>query len=387
VTVTEDPGQPKLSGSAAEIAALRRASDTSSSPAWQIDASGNIMWCNAAYRTLYQMAHGHAPKPDKPLFDRHDASAQTEKPTRISLRAQGSETRDWYELSTVKVDGVTCCRAICINAVVDAEDAQRKFVQTLTKTFAQLSIGLAIFDRKRQLALFNPALVDLTRLRAEFLSGRPTLMSFFDGLRENRRMPEPKNYGDWRQRIADLIAAAADGRFEETWSLETGETFRVKGRPHPDGATAFLIEDISAEVTLTRNFRAELELGQSLLDQIDDAIAVFSASGVLSFCNAAYRDLWSVNPDASFVDVTITDSVDVWKRQAAPNPMWPDVEEFVRDFANRDEWDMPVYLKSGLALTCHIAPVVAGATLVRFTDAQSHRALTTRHRAPASDQT
>lgn len=70
---------------------------------------------------------------------------------------------------------ITIYHAVDVNAVVKSEIAQRNFVQTLAKTFAQLSIGLAIFDRNGQLALFNPALIDLTELPAEFLSGRPTL--------------------------------------------------------------------------------------------------------------------------------------------------------------------------------------------------------------------
>ncbi len=172
--------------------------------------------------------------------------------------------------------------------LVKTEDAQRDFVQTLAKTFAQLSTSLAIFNRDRQLALFNPALVDLTGLSVSFLSPRPTIDSFFDALRENRRMPEPKNYKTWRHRMADLISAAETGQFEETWSLETGQTYRVTGRPHPDGAIAFLLEDISTEVLLTRNFRAELEMGQSLVDTFDDALAVFSHAGVLTFSNKAY---------------------------------------------------------------------------------------------------
>ena len=115
------------------------------------------------------------------------------------------------------------------------------------------------------------------------------MVSFFDQLRESRRMPEPKNYKNWRQEIAEVIAAATDGRYQETWSLENGKTYSIRGRPHPDGATAFLIEDITAEVTLTRNFRAELEQSQSLLDKLEDGFAVFSASGVFDY--ARYADL------------------------------------------------------------------------------------------------
>ena len=49
------------------------------------------------------------------------------------------------------------------------------------------------------------------------------------------------------------------------------------------------VVDLAAEISLTRNFRAELELGQSLMDTFEDALAVFSAAGVLTFCCAASK--------------------------------------------------------------------------------------------------
>ena len=209
------------------------------------------------------------PDETKPMFEFLPDFDEKTGSQRVSTQPPGKEHQDWYDVSAVSVGDMTIFHAIDVNAIVKSEVAQRNFVQTLAKTFAQLSIGLAIFDRNGQLALFNPALIDLTNLPADFLSGRPTLMSFFDRIRENRRMPEPKNYQSWRQQITDVIAAATDGRYQETWTLETGQTYRVNGRPHPDGAIAFLIEDISAEISLTRNFRAELELGQSLMDTFE----------------------------------------------------------------------------------------------------------------------
>ena len=46
-----------------------------------------------------------------------------------------------------------------VTEIVRAQQAQKNFVQTLTKTFATLSIGLAIFDRNA-INAFNPALID-----------------------------------------------------------------------------------------------------------------------------------------------------------------------------------------------------------------------------------
>ena len=65
--------------------------------------------------------------------------------------------------------------------LVKAETSLQEFVTTLTKTFAALPIGLVIFDRARELALFNPALMDLTLLPASFLISKPSLSPFSTG--------------------------------------------------------------------------------------------------------------------------------------------------------------------------------------------------------------
>jgi len=366
-----------------ELEDLRRASETTSHAIWQVNSEGLVTWHNAAYGKLYQRLHDASPDPEKPLFDTLIELEADQQKRRVSIDRRGETQKDWYDVNTVSVGDITVHHAMDVNAIVKSEVAQRNFVQTLAKTFAQLSIGLAIFDRNGQLALFNPALIDLTELPAEFLSGRPTLLSFFDRMRENRRMPEPKNYHSWRQQIAEVIAAATDGRYQETWTLETGQTYRVKGRPHPDGAIAFLIEDITAEVSLTRNFRAELELGQSLMDSFDDALAVFSSSGVLSFCNRAYRDLWSMDPDNSFADVTIQDCVRIWEEKTDAGVDWTELTNFVLDFGETSSWDMPARLSSGQELTCIVSRIASGATILRFEQSRPSTREDTELQTPA----
>lgn len=349
-----------------ELEDLRRASDTTPHAIWQVDAEGLVTWHNAAYAKLYKRLHAIEPDSSKPVFDTSSGLDDAKGNQRVYTKLPNEQHRDWYDISAASVGDITIYHAVDVNAVVKSEIAQRNFVQTLAKTFAQLSIGLAIFDRNGQLALFNPALIDLTELPADFLSGRPTLLSFFDRLRENRRMPEPKNYSSWRQQIAEVIAAATDGRYQETWTLESGQTYRVKGRPHPDGAIAFLIEDITAEISLTRNFRAELELGQSLMDTFDDALVVFSSTGILTFCNLAYRNLWGLDPDNSFADVTINDSVQAWKDLCAPGACWTALPDFVLDFGETSSWEMPATLLTGDGLDCTVSRIASGDTIIRF---------------------
>ncbi len=330
-------------------------------PMWRVSHQGDVVWSNAAYDELAREAGDEG----APILS--IPSGPSKRRNRLSVEFQRSSNKvAWYDVTAAPVDGGLVCHANNIDAVIQAEIAQRNFVQTLAKTFAQLSTGLAIFDRNRQLVLFNPALIDLTGLQAEFLSARPEMMTFFDNLRDRRIMPEPKNYATWRQEISTMIDAAADGSYEETWSLENGRTYRVTGRPHPDGAIAFLVEDISAEMSLTRNIRSELDQNHALLDTLDDAIAVFSASGFLTYCNAAYRELLLLDPDKSFAHMTVVDCTRVWQEILQPDPAWGEVRDYTMKVADRVPWETKVTHKDGYAMKLSVAPLATGATVVRL---------------------
>lgn len=347
----EQRAMPATTQSALDHAAL-----TSPHPAWEVDQDGSTIWSNAAYDRFvqsHQVSHATRDIPDQ------------NTPCRKAIMAHDGGN-DWYEITSHSRGKSTLFHATCITLLVHAEEAQRRFVQTLAKTFAHLSIGLAIFDREGQLAIFNPAMVDLTGLQASYLATRPGMLSFFDALRENRQMPEPKNYRTWRQDIAELIAAASGGQYRETWTLEDGRTYSVQGRPHPDGATAFLIEDISAEVTLARSYRAEVEQFETLLDSVDDALVVFSMSGVLTLCNAAYRDLWAQNPDAAFADVTFADAVKLWAGKSSATGGWQTVGNFSAVRCGRTPTTLDLQMADGRNITCNIEILGTGATLIRF---------------------
>ncbi|WP_299547869.1 PAS-domain containing protein [uncultured Tateyamaria sp.] len=351
-----------------ELDSLRLAAKAAPYPIWLVDETDSITWRNAAYETLEKAAKGVNTDDTSAIFEFAPDDLTGKSSVRVPVKMDLNGTTEWYSVTATQADEATAFHAVDINAVIQAEVAQRNFVQTLAKTFAQLSIGLAIFDRNCQLALFNPALVDLTSLPAEFLSGRPDMLSFFDRLRDNRVMPEPKNYGSWRQEISAMINAASHGSYHETWTLDTGHTYRVSGRPHPDGAIAFLIEDITAEISLTRNFRAELELGQSLMDTFEDALVVFSSAGVLTFCNAAYRDMWKLDPDNSFADVTIVDCLQAWQKECEPNPAWGDMRDFVMKLGERAAWEAEVQHMDRGAIRAQVSPIVSGATVIRFSE-------------------
>jgi len=359
-----------------EIDELRAHTHHTPYPLWRENSDGAITWCNAAYLDLADSLRGSDDVPAWPpvkIFDVSDVpldayrGKDVPQPNRIAVCPQGQDTRHWFEISQVDLENDDrFFAAVPVDRLVRAETALDEFVTTLTKTFASLPIGLAIFDRSRELALFNPALMDLTVLPADFLIAKPSLSAFLDKLREARMMPEPKDYRSWRHQMSDLVAAAQNGTYEETWALPTGQTYRVTGRPHPDGAVALLFEDISAEISVTRRFRAELEIGQAALDALPQAVAVFSPGGVLSLSNRAYADLWGNDPSTTLNDITILDAVKRWQTLTAPNTIWEQIQRFVSQSGPREKWRAQVPMTNGRLLECEVKPLARGATMMSF---------------------
>lgn len=358
-----------------ELDILRSVTESIPIPLWRQSEDGDITWANPAF---LEKCEGQSSTgldrtwPPLPIFPTEGLNELRKEatPRRLMLRKTDHGEPSWYECRATDIGDETLYSAFNIDGTVLAEQQLREFMQTLTKTFSHLTTGLAIFDRNRRLALFNPALTDLTGLPVDFLAARPALYSFLDRLRDKRMIPEPKDYGSWRRQISELEAAAADGSYSETWSLPDNRTYRVTGRPHPGGAVAFLIEDISAEMSLTRRFRSELELGQAVIDALDEAIIVFAPSGNLSMVNQAYQDMWSTELGDTVDVPTVTEISRNWMSRTRATPVWGDIRDFVLHERERSIWEDQVAMPNGTTLGCRIMPLTGGSTMVSFREAQ-----------------
>ncbi len=336
---------------------------------WRESPAGGVIWANTAYleRAKALLPTGQDLSwPLPKLFSFPDSNQHISNATQRLQITSVRKDPEWFEVNALSDATGRRYYASGIDSLVGAEISLRDFTQTLAKTFAHLPIGLAIFDHKRQLQLFNPALLDLTNLQADFLSRRPSLSALLDALRAKKIVPEPRDYREWRRQLLEVERAATSGIFDEVWTLPGGQTYRVTGRPHPNGALAFLIEDISNEIGRSRRYRADIELSQAVLDTMDEAVAVFSESGLLVSTNAAYDRLWGHDPSESLLDGGIDSLTRHWQSLSATTPLWAEVNAFCRDMKDRMAWQGQTRLLDGRLLTCRIHPLPAGATMVGF---------------------
>lgn len=345
--------------------------DAMTFPMWRQTTEGRVLWTNPEYSRLkdalgaapISTGHGHI------FGDQIDLGGDPKRLQRAKLDIPGEDDLRWFEFQiTWAKDETLLIAAIPVDRVVRAERSLSGFVQTLTQTFAHLNVGLAVFNRTRELAIFNPALTELFELSPEFLATRPSLYQVFDRLREQRMVPEPKDYKSWRRKMSALEAAASDTDHSETWSLVDGRTFRVTGRPHPEGAVAFLFEDISNEISLERRFRTELKMGHAVIDGLDEAIAVFTPSGALALSNRAYDQLWRDGAPRSNESDSFIEATRLWQHRCHPTPIWGDARDFAATIGERTNWTSEVRMIDGRTLECRFEALSGGYTLVGFTD-------------------
>lgn len=334
---------------------------------WRQSKSGEVFWANPSYMAAVHALTGVPREISWPLPSLFETVAGSHVGAGQRQKVQYADGKiGWFDLLAFPDGEGRFCFGLPADTTVAAETALRDFMQTLTKTFAQLQVGLAIFDNSRKLQLFNPALLDLTELPIDFLASRPSLMAVLDAMRDRNMIPEPKDYRNWRKQLLDMERAASTGLYEETWILPSGQTYHVIGRPHPNGGLALIIEDISTEMMRTRRYKADLELGQSVLDELGHAIAVFSAEGQLVMTNTAYTALWGHDPSEILAEAPVFSLCTYWREHSAASPLWPQIETFVTNHGDRVRWSAEIRMPDGRLVDCRMTPLPAGGTMIAF---------------------
>lgn len=346
-----------------ELRTLRDVARNAPALVWKTDADGRVIWANSAYlKTLYQVmpADRELTWPLPELFAEDDTLDQG----RLALRQD--ESVRWFAHSKTESHDQILHFAVPIDATIQSEAARRETLQTLTRTFACLPIGLALFDAERRLQVFNPAIIDLTGLEPLFLAARPSFEQVLYALREKRMLPEPKDFQNWRREIIEMEKAAETGEYAEEWCLDGGRLFYVTGRPQPNGAIALFIEDVTTEAALTRNFRNEIETAQNVLDALSDGIVVFGLAGQALLANDGYTALWKTDPCVDLGDGGLAQAIAMWSDACVPTTFWARLAEFATRSDAHEEISGSAALRTGIPLALRARRLAGGAVMVMF---------------------
>ncbi|MEM6547108.1 MAG: PAS-domain containing protein [Pseudomonadota bacterium] len=294
--------------------------------------------------------------------------AKIEK-SRIELSAYGgSEGQPLQVVEIVRPDGYRVGFAIDASGVAGAERTLTRFVQTMTETFAHLTVGLAIFDRNQTLALFNPALAQMWQVEAAWLARRPTLREIIDKLRASRRIPEMAHFHEWRERLMGLFDNTETVDYEELWHLADGSNVNVLARPHPHGSLAFVFDDVTERMRLEQRYRKSIDLRRETLNRLEEGVAVFGPDGRLQFANQSFYKIWTADEEAIAPHIHARELISFCQALTVETEVWDRVAAFITADAARDAWQSRLTMGSGRSLLARFGALPDGSSMLLFAD-------------------
>ncbi len=162
--------------------------------------------------------------------------------------------------------------------------------------FDRLPMAAAVFNSERRLIRYNAAYAKLWGFARVWLDGRPGYGEILESLRDRRKLPEQRNFSQWkRSQIQDFATPASAP--QETWHLPGGQSLRIAIQPHLEGGVFVLYEDVSENLLLEASLNLLGQVQKATLDSLDDGIAIFGTDGRLVLHNALFTKMWQLHEE------------------------------------------------------------------------------------------
>ncbi|MEH6789633.1 sensor histidine kinase [Parasphingorhabdus sp.] len=183
--------------------------------------------------------------------------------------------------------------AIDIQELDEARREQRRFAESQRDMLDRISAGVAQFDADRSLRFCNLPFQRIFSLRQQWIADRPEFPRVLDRMREMNRIPEVRDFPEWREERAGWFKAAR--AIEENWLLADGTHLRVLANPTPDGGLLVIFEDRTEQVQLASARDTLLRVRTATFDNLFESLAVFAADGKLNIWNHQFASNWGLD--------------------------------------------------------------------------------------------
>ncbi len=186
--------------------------------------------------------------------------------------------------------------AIDVEQLEGARAELARFVSAQRDMLDLLSAGVAQFDPDRALVFSNQPFQRIFEMKTEWLTDRPEFDRVLDRMREAGRVPEVRDFPEWKAERRQWFLTA-DGTAEENWLLADGTHLRVVAQPLPDGGLLLIFEDRTEQAQLASARDTLLQVRTATFDNLSEAIGVFAADGRLHIWNRRFREVWNLDED------------------------------------------------------------------------------------------
>ncbi|AMN38811.1 sensor histidine kinase [Rhodoplanes sp. Z2-YC6860] len=355
-----------------DMESLRALIDALPSPVWTRDVAGTLTFVNTAYvRAVEARDPTDALNRALELLNR----AAREEASRV--RAAGhiyagrqpaivAGSRRNFDIIDLPTRRGSAGIGIDVTEAEQMRTELKRLGDAHRRTLDHISTGVAIFNAEQHLVFYNAAYRALWNLDPAFLDQYPTDSSLLDQLRATRRLPEEKDYKEWKAALHEAYRAAETR--EHLWHLPNRSTLRVVTTPNPEGGVTYLFDDVTESLQMARDYDALIRVQRETLDNLAEAVAVFGSDGRLRLHNPAFAAMWRLEPAALAEQPHIEAVIERCRPLYGDDALWQRLHAAVTAIEGRDSVKGRLELRNGNVADLVTVPLPDGATLVAFLD-------------------
>ncbi len=185
--------------------------------------------------------------------------------------------------------------AIDIEEMEEQTRAFRAFRAAQRSMLDQLSIGVAQFDPDRRLVFSNQPFQRIFALPQSMRVDLPNFDRFLDLARDAGRLPERRDFPEWRAEMGQWFTQ--DAPVEDAWTLPDSTHLRIVAQPLPDGGLVLVAEDRSEQLALSATRDTLLRTRTATFDSLFESLAVFAPDGRMQLWNRSFPAIWGLPED------------------------------------------------------------------------------------------
>jgi len=365
---------PEASATATTSSDFRLLLDALPIPVWLRDRSLALSWANRAFLAAVgsndleaaRVKQASLEKTERDLAAAARNQSQIVQAKRYAVVA--SQRRALAITETPLEAGGVVGSAIDVTDVSAAEARLQQHIDAHADTLDKLATAVAIFDQEQRLTFYNRAFARLWSLAESWLDTRPRDGEILDRLREERKLPEQRDYLAWKRERLGLYERTATHPPEELWHIPAGSTLRVVIQPHPFGGLTYLYEDVSEKLALESSYNTLTKVQSASLNTLQEGVAVFGPDGRLKLYNAAFARIWDLGERELAGEPHVRTIAAACAEKFGDPEMWERLIQSIVSVASATHALEDIERNDRTILSVALAPLPDGATLVTFAD-------------------
>lgn len=343
-------------------------------PVWLRDKTMSLLWGNQAFVSATGADSTEAAIGTQAALDKSErdlaSAARSEGQTLVAKRfaVVGGHRRALAFTHAPLDDGRIVGTAIDVTDVSNAEAKLQQHLDAHSDTLDKLASAVAIFGSDQKLNFYNRAFVQLWGLPEAWLDTHPSDGEILDRLRDARKLPEQRDYQQWKRERLSLYQQPDKHLSEDHWHVPGGKTLRITAQPHPFGGLTFLYEDVTEKLALESDYNTLIKVQSATLDTLQEAVAVFGPDGKLKLHNAAFARIWDLTDSDLAGEPHIQRIAEACTARFGEEPIWQKLVSAIASGAERSRDWGEIERSDKTILALSLAPLPDGATLVTFAD-------------------